>query len=48
MDKQNLNDLEIEQEKKAKKREKKKKPEMKINGASVKKLDRIIKHKLKH
>lgn len=42
MKKQNLDILEKELEKKRKKREKKRKPKMKVSGAGVKKLQKII------
>lgn len=45
MNKQNLNDLQIEVEEKNKKREKKKKRTMKVSGGKVKELQKIIKNK---
>lgn len=49
MNKQNLkvdyNEAEKEVERKFGKREKKKRPKMKVSGASVKRLQRIIKEK---
>jgi hypothetical protein len=45
MDKQNLNNLQEEVEKKYKKREKKKRRTMKVSGAGVKSLQKIIKNK---
>lgn len=45
MIKQNLDALQTETEKKAGKREKKKKVRMKVSGAGVKKLQKIISNK---
>jgi hypothetical protein len=45
MDKQNLHKLQEEVEKKHKKREKKKKRPMKVSGAGVKRLQKIIREK---
>lgn len=45
MAKQNLNELEKELEKRLKKREKKKRTKMKISGAGVKQLQKIIRNK---
>lgn len=47
MVKQNLSDLEKKLEQKQRKREKKRKPAMKVAGASVKQLQKIIKDKNK-
>ncbi|MFH1428006.1 MAG: hypothetical protein ABIG60_05805 [Patescibacteria group bacterium] len=42
MNKQNINNLEIDLEKKYQKRDKRKKPKMKVSGAGVKELQKII------
>ena len=47
MKNQNFENLEIEMEKKSRKRAKKKKPLMKVSGAGVKNLQKIIKNKEK-
>ena len=47
MDKQNLNNIDNEIEKKYKKKDKKKKKTMKISGANTKKLHKIIQDKSK-
>jgi hypothetical protein len=45
MPKPNLEEIEKTVEKKAKKRKKKDKPKMKVSGAGVKKLQRVMLHK---
>ncbi|MFH1823019.1 MAG: hypothetical protein ABH830_04960 [Patescibacteria group bacterium] len=42
MNKQNINNLEIDLEKKYQKRDKRKRPKMKVSGAGVKELQKII------